>query len=225
VPRGKVMTTTERPAQQVSPLADEIGCVVLRNISWETYESLLRDLEEQHYYRLTYDGGTLEIMPPSRLHERAGRLLGRIIYAYSEARNIPIASFGSATWRRRDIGKGLEADECYYVASEPRVRGRDEVDIHVDPPPDLAIEVDITRSALDKQRIYAALGVPELWRWEDESLLVLVLGADGQYAAAKKSPSFPELPLDDISRFMSMRHDTSETEWIRLFREWLTSTS
>jgi Uma2 family endonuclease len=207
-----------------SPAASDLGHIVLRNISWETYESLLRDLEEEHY-RLTYDEGTLEITPPSRLHERAGQLLGRLIHTYTEVRDIPIASFGGATWRRRDVARGLEADECYYVASEPRVRGHDDVDIQVDPQPDLAIEVDVTRSTLDKQRIYAALGVPELWRWEDESLLVLVLGADGQYTAAKASPSFPNLPLADIARFMSMRQDTSETAWIKLFREWLNSTA
>jgi len=202
---------------------DDIGSVVLENISWETYESLLRDLGEQHY-RLTYDGGILEIMPPSRLHDRSSQLLGRLIHTYTEMRDIPIASFGSATWRRRDIAKGLEADECYYVASEPRVRGRDEVEINVDPPPDLAIENDVTRSALDKQRIYAALGIPELWRWENESLRALILGPDGKYVAAQKSLSFPDLPLPEIIRFMSIRHGKSETAWIKLFREWISAT-
>jgi Uma2 family endonuclease len=216
-------TATNISLRDLAPDTSEFGHVVLRNISWETYESLLHDLEEQHH-RLTYDGGDLEIMPPSRLHERSGRLLGRLIYAYSEARDIPIASFGSATWRRRDIQKGLEADECYYVSSEPRIRGRDEVEINVDPPPDIAIEVDISRSALDKQRIYAALGVPELWRWEDESLRVLVLGPDGKYIAAQKSLNFPDLPLAEVARFMSMRHGQSETAWIKLFREWIFAT-
>jgi len=224
VPRGMFMTTAQLQTQQSSPAVADPGHIVLRNIAWETYESLLRDLGEEHY-RLTYDEGTLEIMPPSRLHERAGQLLGRLIHTYTEVRDIPIASFGGATWRRRDVAKGLEADECYYVASEPRVRGHDDVDIQVDPPPDLAIEVDITRSTLDKQRIYAALGVPELWRWEDESLLVLVLGADGHYTPANTSPSFPDLPLADIARFMSMRHAMSETAWIKQFREWLSSTA
>jgi Uma2 family endonuclease len=217
------MTAVAKQFPKLSPHDDEIGRVVLHNISWETYESLLHDLEEQHY-RLTYDGGTLEIMAPSPLHDRSGRLLGRLIYAYTEIRDIPIASFGGATWRRRDVAKGLEADECYYVASEPRVRGRDEVEINVDPPPDLAIEVDITRSALDKQKVYAALGVPELWRWEDESLLVLVLGPVGKYIAAQKSLNFPDLPLSEIIRFMSMRHGKSETAWIKLFREWVAAT-
>jgi Uma2 family endonuclease len=146
------------------------------------------------------------------------------IHTYTEMRDIPIASFGGATWRRRDLAKGLEADECYYVASEPRVRGRDEVEINVDPPPDLAIEIDITRSTLDKQKIYAALGVPELWRWEDETLQVLVLGPAGKYVAVQKSLNFPDLPLSEIIRFMSLRHGKSETAWIKLFREWVSAT-
>jgi Uma2 family endonuclease len=217
------VTTLAKEIQAIVPSASDLGHVVLRNISWETYESLLRDLDEQHY-RLTYDSGDLEIMPPSRLHERAGQLLGRLIHTYTEVRDIPIASFGSATWRRRDIQKGLEADECYYVASEPRIRGRDEVEINVDPPPDIAIEVDISRSALDKQRIYAALGVPELWRWENESLRVLILGPDGKYVGAQQSLSFPDLPLAEVARFMSLRHGKSETAWIKQFREWVVAT-
>lgn len=217
-----MVTATRELNVGSAPEAFDFDHVVLRNISWETYESLLHDLAEQHY-RLTYDGGILEIMPPSRLHERAGQLLGRLIHTYTEVRDIPIASFGSATWRRRDIAKGLEADECYYVASEPNVRGRDEVEINVDPPPDLAIEVDITRSALDKQRIYAALGVRELWRWENESLLVLILGPDGKYFVAEKSFCFPDLPLGEISRFMSLRPGKNETAWIKEFRDWVSS--
>ncbi len=223
VSRWNDMTSVAKEIRESVRSEDDIGHVVLQNIAWETYELLLRDLEEQHY-RLTYDGGTLEIMSPSRLRERAGRLLGRLIYAYSEARDIPIASFGSATWRRRDLFKGLEADECYYVASEASIRGRDEIDINVDPPPDLAIEVDITPSALEKQRIYAALGVAELWRWEDETLWVMALQADRQYVRSQTSLNFPELPLAEIARFMAIRHDSSETAWIKLFREWLVTT-
>lgn len=216
-------TATQISLPDLAPGTSEFGHVVLGNISWDTYESLLHDLEEQHY-RLTYYGGDLEITPPSRPHERAGQLLGRLIHTYTEVRDIPIASFGSATWRRRDIQKGLEADECYYLLSEPRIRGRDEVEINVGPPPDIAIEVDISRSALDKQRIYAALGVPELWRWEDESLRALVLGPDGKYVAAQQSLNFPYLPLAEVARFMSMRHGQSETAWIKLFREWVVGT-
>jgi Uma2 family endonuclease len=186
-------------------------------------DSFGRDLDEQHY-RLGYDRGTLEFMPRSSSHDRAGRLLGRLIHAYTEQRDIPIATFRGTTWRRKDRAKGLEADDRYYVAKEARVRGRDRIDHSSDPPPDLAVEIDITRGALDKQQIYADIGITELWRWEDESLRVLVLGPDGKYVAAQKSLSFPDLPLAEVARFMSMRHGQSETAWIKLFREWVAAT-
>lgn len=208
--------STERPVD-ASPPRDRI---VLNNISWETYEALLNDLQEEHVL-LTYDDGTLEIMAPSPLHDRSARLLGRLICTYTEVRNIPIASFGGTTWRRKDRRQGLEPDECFYVRSEPLVRGRDDIDLAKDPPPDLAIEVENTRSSLNKQAIYAALGIGELWRYLDERLTVHVLKPDGSYAPSDASPSFPDLPLAQIQRFMHQRHGTSETEWVRSFRDWV----
>jgi len=194
--------------------------IVLYDISWETYEALLRDLECQHLF-LTYDRGALELMSPLPKHDRSGRLLGRLLYVYTEMCGIPIASFGMTTWRRKDLAKGLEADECYYVRNEPAVRGREDITLEKDPPPDLAIEVDITRSTLAKQEIYASLGIPELWRYEDEHLTVRELRDDGKYALVSASPSFPDLPLGQMERFMHMRHGRGETDWIRAFRDWV----
>jgi len=197
--------------------------LILYDISWKTYEDLLSALAEQHLF-LTYDDGTLEIMSPLPKHDRAGRLLARLIHVYTEERNIPIASFGMTTWRRKDRKKGLEADECFYVAHEPRVRGRDDISLPKDPPPDLAIEVDITRSTLDKQKVYASLGFPEVWRYEDERLSVRVLRARGKYSVVAKSPSFPDLPLGEVERFMPLRHSMGETELVRAFRQWVRKT-
>jgi Uma2 family endonuclease len=201
--------------------ADVRQRVVLRNISWETYEALLRDLDEEHFL-LTYDDGTLEIMAPAPRHDRAGYMLARLIGVYSDTRNVPIAGFGGTTWRQKERRKGLEPDECFYVRSEPLVRGRDDIDLTNDPPPDLMIEVENTRSSMNKLAIYAALGVPELWRYRKERLTVYALQPDGMYAVSNVSPSFPDLPLSEIERFMHQRHGTSETEWIRSFPEWVT---
>lgn len=217
------MTTVSVPTPPVEapdePLPDRER-VVLYGVSWETYEALLHDLEEQHYI-LTYDDGTLEIMAPATRHDRSGRLLGRLIWTYTEVRDIPISSFGGSTWRRKDRRKGLEADECFYVRSEPLVRGREDIDLLKDPPPDLAIEVENTRSSLNKFSIYAALGVSELWRYLKERLTVYVLQEDGKYAASNFSPSFPDLSVSDIEHFMHLRHGKSETEWVREFRQWV----
>jgi len=170
------------------------GHVVLYNIGWSTYEAILAD-NGNPGTRLTYDRGTLEIMSPSEEHERCKKLLGRMIEAMTEELAIPIRSAGSTTWKSRIREQGLEPDECYYVASESRVRGRKEVDLTVDPPPDLAVEVEITSRWVDKMPIYAALGVGEVWRYDGKALRVEQLQADGTYARQPRSPSFPFLPL------------------------------
>jgi Uma2 family endonuclease len=196
--------------------------VVLENVSWETYEMLLRDVEEQHVY-LTYDRGVLQIMPPPLpVHEKTGRFLERLVHAYTEERNIPICSFGAATWRRRDVAGGLEADNCYYIQNEPSVRHAVKIDLTHSPPPDLAIEVDVTSSAIDKFGVYGRLGVPEVWRCENNQLIVAIL-QDGAYAPTRVSHALPKLPLAEVQRFLDLRTRVGETECVRAFREWVRS--
>jgi len=202
------------------PAANVAQRFVLYNVSWETYEALLADLAEEHVF-LTYDEGTLELMSPLPKHDRAGALLTRLIFAYTELRNIPIATFGRTTWRKKSIAKGLEADKCFYIRNEMKVRGREDIDYPNDPPPDLAIEVDITRSTIKKQNVYAALQIGELWRFEKEQLVVRELQSTGNYVEVSKSPNLPDLPLAEVQRFMDLRHGMGETEWILSFRKWV----
>ena len=116
---------------------------------------------------------------------------------------------------------GLEADESYYIANESRVRGRDEIDLHIDPPPDLVVEVDISSSSLDQLGIYATLRVPEVWIYDGASLKVFQLQSDETYAQQTVSPAFPFLPLDEVERFLARRDETDETSWVRSFRAWV----
>jgi len=199
------------------------GHIVLYNVAWSTYETLLAELDCPGT-RFTYDRGTLEIMSPSEDHERFKTLLGRMIETMTEELAIPIRSAGSTTWKNVLREHGIEPDECYYVASEPQVRGRREIDLSVDPPPDLVVEVEITKSVLDKMRIYAAMGVPELWRYDGKALKVEQLQADGNYARQSQSAAFPLLPPAEIERFLQECNKTDETTWIRSFREWVRST-
>jgi Uma2 family endonuclease len=192
--------------------------VLLHGVSWATYEALLADMEDRAI-RLTYDQGELEIMAPSDEHERIKTLIGRLVEAMTEVLEIPIRSAGSTTLRRELKRRGLEPDECYYVAHESIMRGRDTMDLDVDPPPDLAIEVNINRSCLDRFGIYAAIGIPEIWRLEDGKIQAYAL-TDAQYTAVDNSPSFPFLPLAELSRILRQRNDTDETTWIRSFRRW-----
>ena len=137
---------------------------VLENIDWRTYTRLLRVFQERPGFRLTYDRGTLEIMSPRLEHEKPAYLLGRFIDVLTEELNMPCIAGRSVTLPRRRKGRGLGPDNCYWIANAPRVQGRRELDLRVDPPPDLAIEVDVPSSSLDRMSICAALGVPEVWR-------------------------------------------------------------
>jgi Uma2 family endonuclease len=194
--------------------------VLLSGISWATFESLLADTQN-HGTRFTYDRGCLEMMSPSREHERLKRLIGRMIEAATEELAIPMSSAGSTTLKAEWKDRGLEADESYYISNEPRVRGRDEIDLRVDPPPDLAVEVEITAASIDKLAVYAALGVPEVWWYDANKLRIYQLRPNGDYTEQVRSPTFPFLPIEDLERFLARRSETDETTWIRSFREWV----
>jgi Uma2 family endonuclease len=160
-------------------------------------------------------------MSPSEEHERFKKLIGRMIEVMTEELRIPIRSAGSTTWKDELKKHGLEPDECYYVANEPKVRGRDGIDLSDDPPPDLALEVELSGPWIEKMPIYADLGVPEVWCYDGESLRIMLLHANGRYAQAPRSAAFPFLPLVEIERFLARRNETDETSWIRGFREWV----
>src|SRR5438045_4955835 len=144
--------------------------VVMDDISWETYEQLLADFAESSGYRLSYDGGTLEIMSPLEEHEESNRTLNLLVEAVAEEREIEIRNLGSTTFKRQDLGKGFEADSCFYIQNFERVRGKRRIDLLTDPPPDLVIEIDVTSPSLPKLPIFAQLGIPEVWRYDGQRL-------------------------------------------------------
>src|SRR5687767_3883479 len=185
---------------------------ILHDVSWQGYQILLREVGDRHVF-ITYDRGTLEFISPSPKHERVAGLITRLIWTYTEEMRIPTASFGMTTWRREDLDRGLEADSCLYILNEPLVRGREDVDLTRDPPPDLAIEVEVTRSALDRLSIYKALRIGELWRWADERLSVQLLES-GEYQPATRSRNLPGLPPEIVESFISRRTGMDELTWI-----------
>ena len=195
---------------------------LLQNIGWEGYETMLR-LVGDRAIRLTYSRGDLELMSPSRPHERFKKYLGRFVETVTEELDIPCDTAGSTTLRREVKDRGLEPDDCFYIASLPRIQGKHgDLDLSVDPPPDLAIEVEISRGALDRMDIYAALGVPEVWRFDGEALQVDQLQADGTYAPVQQSLSLPVLPLDEVVRWLHLMDKIGNyTKWGRLLREWV----
>jgi Uma2 family endonuclease len=196
--------------------------VLLRGIGWDGYETILKLVGDQPV-RLTYDQGDLELMAPSLDHEEYGSLFGRMVETVTEELRIPCRAAGSTTWRKQAKERGLEADECYYIAAFSQIRGKHKViDLTVDPPPDLAIEIEISHSALDRMGIYAALRVPEVWRFDGEALLINHLQDDGTYAEVDKSPSLPFLhPGEIVHWFHQAEAIEDHSEWGRRFREWV----
>ena len=194
--------------------------VLLQNISWQTYQSLLKDFEQQPGMRLTYDRGLLEIMMPLVPHETYKKLLGRFIETLTEELEIEIRSLGSLTCDREDLARGLEPDQCYYIQNEVAVRNRERLDLTREPPPDLAIEVDITSSSIDQLAIYAALGVPEVWLYDGQTLAMYYLIA-GVYESRDRSLSLPPLTASEVVRFLALSQTMGETSLVRQFRQWV----
>jgi Uma2 family endonuclease len=193
----------------------------LHGVDWQTYGRLLRAFAERPGMRLTYDRGTLEIMSPLLEHEGDAELLGRFVVVLTEEMGLPIKAAGSTTLRRQRRRRGLEPDRAWWIANEPRMRGRRQLDLRTDPPPDLAVEVDVSRSSLDRMGIYAALRVPEVWRLDGHGLTFQVQGADGRYAESGHSLAFPWLTPADLLRFLSSQGTVDENALVSQFRQWV----
>ena len=138
--------------------------LTLYGVSWREYTRMLRAFAERPGYHLTYDRGTLEIMSPLFAHEFGADLLGRFVVVLTEELGLPIQAARSTTFRRRRMRRGLEADHSWWIAHAAQIRGKERIDLRVDPPPDLAIEIDLTHRSINRMSIYARLRVPEVWR-------------------------------------------------------------
>jgi Uma2 family endonuclease len=194
--------------------------VLLDNISWQTYERLLREVGERHV-RLTYDDGDLEIMTLSYAHENAGEHLSALVLLLCIELGLRFAAGGSTTLRRRLRKKGLEPDKCFWFTSERLMRGKGRWRADKDPPPDLALEIDISRSSLNRAGIYAALRVPEVWRFNRRILRVYRLTAAGRYKASKRSGVFPFLNMTAFAQFAENREGLDELTLLQRYAEWL----
>jgi Uma2 family endonuclease len=196
--------------------------VILSNISWQTFDQLLKELGDNRATRLAYNEGLLEIMTPLGPHENNNRFIDDLIRAIADELNLNLKKFGSLTMKREKKLKGAEPDSCYYLQNEPVVRSKQEIDLDNDPPPDLVLEIDITGGSLDKKPIYAAIGVPELWRYDGNRLEVFVLEPlKRNYLSVSQSPTFPWMPLDVIHRFIRQSLVDGETATLRAFRAWV----
>lgn len=193
---------------------------VLHNVSWETFEALLADTGEHRGSRFAYDCGTLEIMTPLFEHENPKIQFDRFILILAQELEIEIKSAGSTTLKRKIAKRGIEPDNCYYIQNELAIRGKETLDLETDPAPDLAIEIDITSSSVNKLGIYSALGIAELWRYNGRDLKFYQL-REGQYIESEFSIAFPIVSVSDISRFIQQSKTMGEIALLKSFRTWV----
>lgn len=191
----------------------------MRDVTWKQYDTLLKALPD-HRLRHTYDRGWLEMMSPSGKHEKLKSFIGRLIEHMTISIGMRIECFGSATRRRRSLRRGLEPDETYFIANEPAMRGRFDYRPDRDPPPDLAVEVDLRRPSSRRMRIYAALRIPEIWKYDAKGTRFYALAKSGDYHEIENSLSFPFITPADIDRYIDRLPHEATDDVIISFAEW-----
>lgn len=193
--------------------------LLLQDVSWSQFETLLEELGNSRASRLSYSNGLLEIMVPLPEHEKDKEIIGELVRILLDSLEIDFEPLGSTTFKSEQMTQAVEPDACFYTRNCDAVIGQDRIDLAVDPPPDLAIEIDITsRTQLDNYRL---LGVPELWRYRREGLTIHVLQA-GQYVESQMSPHFPRIPIVKlINQFVRQCQNKGRSQTIRAFKSWI----
>ncbi len=193
--------------------------ILLSGVRWETYESLLADMQDSHVAHFAYDRGVLEIMVPSYEHESIKGIIALLVNVLAEEMEIDIEGGGSTTFRRQDLGRGFEPDECFYIQHAERVRGKKQIDLAQDPPPDLIIEIDITSPSLNRFPIFAALGIPEVWRHDGARVAIFTL-VDDDYIERAESVALPKVTSAILTELIDAGRQLKRPAWLRQVRAW-----
>lgn len=197
-------------------------CLLLHDVSWPEFEAILEELGNHRSTRIAYDNGLLEIMAPLPEHEYFKQSISIAIEDIAEALNRHYESYGSTTLRRKAEQAGIEADNCFYFQNEARIRGKLTFDLDQDPPPDLALEIDITTKSLARFPIYARLGVPEIWYY-DEGTLNIYLLQQHEYVEVEQSQVFSTLRVQELPRLIEQNREQGRLALRRAVREWVKS--
>jgi Uma2 family endonuclease len=193
--------------------------VILCDISWQEFETILAELGEHRGSRIAYSQGILEIMVPLPEHEKAKVIIGDFVKILLDELDLYWEPLGSTTFKREDMAAGVEPDDCFYIQNYKLMIGKDRIDLSVDPPPDLAIEIDVTSKT--KVSAYKALKVPEIWRYENRLLEINLLQGN-EYIKSETSLIFPSFPvMNEIPRFLEMARTTGTTLALRAYRKWV----
>ncbi|MBV9385537.1 MAG: Uma2 family endonuclease [Chroococcidiopsidaceae cyanobacterium CP_BM_ER_R8_30] len=197
--------------------------ILLQDVTWERYEIILTAQGERDVgrsSRIAFCDEVLEIMVPLPEHEYLKRRIGSLIEDLLEELNIEFEGFGSTTWRRQQKMAGAEPDECFYIHNFAAVRGKIDIDLQRDPPPDLVLEIDITSRSLDRLTIYARLGVPEVWRVNQNQLRIYQL-QDDYYEETESSLAFPNFPVKMLPNFVQSYQSGGRIALRQAFRKWV----
>ncbi|MEN3331326.1 MAG: hypothetical protein V7641_691 [Blastocatellia bacterium] len=195
------------------------GKLILYNVTWEEYEQLLDELKDRAL-RVSYIRGRLEIMSPSLPHERPKEMLLRLVSVLADEIDLTLETAGSTTFKDEQLAMGAEPDTCFYVQNAALIIGRDSIDLTCDPPPDVVVEIDIWSESTGKMGFYAAIGVPEFWRYDKRQLRIYHLSEQG-YVEAPASLAFPLLTGEALTRFLEQSKSEGQSATLRAFREWL----
>lgn len=191
--------------------------LLIHDLNWEEFEQFLIELGEKHASRIAYSHPTLEIRMPLAKHERTKSFIGDMVKILLEELEIDCECFGSTTFKRKEMGFGLEPDDCFYIDHHQQMSGKDRINLAIDPPPDLAIEVDVTSKT--QTDAYLRLGVPELWIYGENELKMYVL-EDGEYKPIEQSKSFPEFPIADwVKEGLKRSYEIGQSPALREFRQ------
>ena len=193
--------------------------LLLKNVSWQQFQDILQNLDESRSARLSYSQGTLEIMTPLPEHEDDKVIIGDLVKAILEEMDIEFRSLGSTTFENEAMRQAVEPDDCFYIQNEAQIRGKKRLNLEIDPPPELAIEIDITSRT--KFNNYQELGVPELWRYNGQTLEINILQS-GKYVQSKTSLAFPNLPIADVLHdFVEQSKVKGRNATMKIFRAWV----
>jgi Uma2 family endonuclease len=198
------------------------GTLILGDVTWEEYESLVGLVGDHSPVRMSYDQGRLEVMSPTRRHDHFAIMCTRLAHVISDETGCELEGIGSATLKEQLLDKGVEPDACFYVQNAYRITGSLELDLRKDPPPDVAVEIDISHGSTTKFAIYGALRIPEIWRYDGRTgqMHIYHLTDDG-YVEAPNSRAFPMLTSATLTDFLEKGKKEGQTATLRTFRKWL----
>lgn len=222
-PETKMSTQLISQAEAIVEMIDRMppdSVLIQHGISWNDYEELLRAVGEAPGLHISYDEGTLQIMSPSSKHENCAILIGRLVDRLSIHQRIKVLFYGSTTIKKRREQKGAEPGACFYVQTANAVGTKEQIDFNIDPPPDVVVEIDLHHDSISKFPIYAAFGVPELWRYDGNVLTIYHL-REGQYQLAEASQSLPLLTGSVLTEFLARSPKEDQYDILLAFEEWL----